>query len=178
MTLFENIYYDLLVEEKSPEEILNILKYKFKNVPEQVIKNIFDVDPTKKKSYTKWILQHYDEEKNVVDDALKNGSFKRLFKFLQSHQETQLTKFNTIKEALYVVSDIDLLKKKSDNELVNDFDIVYKTPEWVIAVPNTYEAEHQLGENTDWCTAGYKYNNGRGYYDNYLNRYGGKYFTT
>ena len=176
MTLFENIYYDLLIEGKTPEEILSILKYKFKNVPESVIDNIFNIDPTKKKSFTQWVLLHYEDEKHVVDDALQNGMLKKLFAYVQSHQDVQLTKYPTIKDALYIVSDNDLLKKDSENELANDFDIVYKSPEWVIAVPNTYEASHKLGENTDWCTAGYKFSDGRGYYDRYLSNYGGKYF--
>ena len=176
MNLFENIYYDLLVEGKSPEEILSILKYKFKNVPEVIIDNVFNIDPTKKKSYTQWVLMHYDNEKHIVDNALQNGMLKKLFSYVQSHQDVQLAKYQTIEDALYLVSNIDLLSKDSGDELENDFDIVYKTPEWVIAVPNTYEADHKLGENTDWCTAGYKYNNGRGYYDRYLSEYGGKYF--
>ena len=176
MNLFESIYYDLLLEGKSPEEILGILKYKFKNVPEQIIDTVFNIDPTKKKSYTTWVLNHYDQEKHVIDNAIRNGSLKKLFGYLQSHQDAQLSKYQTLEEALYLVSNIDLLQKDSDDPKANDFDIVFKSPEWVIAVPNTYEASHKLGENTDWCTAGYKYNDGRGYYNNYLNRYGGKYF--
>ena len=176
MNLFESIYYDLLLEGKSPEEILGILKYKFKNVPEQIIDTVFNIDPTKKKSYTTWVLNHYDQEKHVIDNAIRNGSLKKLFGYLQSHQDAQLSKYQTLEEALYLVSNIDLLQKDSDDPKANDFDIVFKSPEWVIAVPNTYEASHKLGENTDWCTAGYKYNDGRGYYNNYLNRFGGKYF--
>lgn len=176
MNLFENIYYDLLIEGKSPEEILQILKYKFKNVPEVVIDSLFKIDPTKKKSYTQWVLMHWENEKHVIDGALQNGMFKKLFGYLQRHQDAQLSKYNTVEDALYLVSNIDLLEKDSDNEAANDFDIVYRSPEWAIAVPNTYEASHKLGENTDWCTAGYKYANGRMYYDRYLNDYGGKYF--
>ena len=176
MNLFESIYYDLLLEGKSPEEILGILKYKFKNVPEQIIDTVFNIDPTKKKSYTTWVLNHYDQEKHIIDESLKNGSLKRLFAYLQSHQDAQLSKYSTLEEALYLVSNIDLLQKDSDDPRANDFDIVYKSPEWIIAVPNTYEASHKLGENTDWCTAGYKYSDGQGYYNNYLRNYGGKYF--
>lgn len=176
MELFESIYYDLLIEGKSPEEILRILKYKFKNVPEQIIDYIFKIDPTKKKSYTTWVLMHYDQEKHIIDESLKDGSLKRLFSYLQSHQDAQLSKYDTLEDALYLVSSIDLLQKDSDDPRANDFDIVYKSPEWIIAVPNTYEASHKLGENTDWCTAGYKYSDGQGYYNNYLRNYGGKYF--
>lgn len=175
MDLFENIYYDLLVEGKSPEEILSILKYKFKNVPESVIEHIFNIDPTKKKSYTQWVLMHYDNEKHIVDNALRDGTLKKLFEYFQNTPDAQTSKYKTLEEALYLVSNIDLLAKDGTN-LENDFDIVYKSPEWVIAVPNTYEAEHKLGENTDWCTAGYRYSDGRGYYNNYLRNYGGKYF--
>ena len=176
MNLFESIYYDLLLEGKSPEEILGILKYKFKNVPEQIIDYIFSIDPTKKKSYTTWVLTRYDQEKHVIDNAMKNKSLKRLFKYLQEHQDAQLSKYNTLEEALYLVSNIDLLQKDSDDPRANDFDIVYQSDDWVIAVPNTYEADHKLGENTKWCTAGWYYNEGEFYYNKYLEDEGGKYF--
>lgn len=175
MNLFENIYYDLLLEGKSPEEILAILKYKFKDVPENVIESVFKLDPTKKKSYTQWVLLHWKNEKHLVDSALKTGKLRELFEYLQKTPDAQLTKYDTLEEALYLVSNIDLLDKDGDGP-ENDFDIVYKSPEWVIAVPNTYAASHKLGENTDWCTAGYKYRDGEGYYNNYLRQYGGQYF--
>ena len=155
MNLFESIYYDLLLEGKTPEEILKTLKYKFKDVPEQIIDYIFSIDPTKKKSYTTWVLTRYDQEKHVIDNAMKNGSLKRLFKYFQEHQDAQLSKYNTLEEALYLVSNIDLLQKDSDDPRANDFDIVYQSDDWAIAVPNTYEADHKLGENTKWCTAGW-----------------------
>ena len=176
MELFESIYYDLLLEGKSPEEILKILKHKFRDIPESIIDIVFKIDPTKKKTYTQWVLTLYKEERHVVDNAIRNGTLKKLFEYFQKTPDSQPQRFETLEDALYVVSNIDLLEKDSEDARANDFDIVYKSPEWVIAVPNTYQASHKLGENTDWCTAGYKFQDGEGYYNNYLNRYGGKYF--
>lgn len=189
MNLFENIILDLLLEAKSPEEILSILKYKFKNVPENVIDAVFNVDPTKKKSYTQWVLIHWDEEKHVIDKFLQDGTFKKMFNYAKEHQEVQLNKYDSIKEAanqlLGAISDsasdddidIDLLKKNG-NGPENDFTIAFRSGEWIVAIPNTYEADHKLGENTHWCTAGWYYTDeqGRMYYRRYLREFGGCYF--
>lgn len=189
MNLFENIILDLLLEAKSPEEILSILKYKFKNVPEKVIEAVFNVDPTKKKSFTQWVLIHWDEEKHVIDKFLQNGTFKKMFNYAKEHQEVQLNKYDSIKEAanqlLGAISDsasdddidIDLLKKNG-NGPENDFTIAFRSGEWIVAIPNTYEADHKLGENTHWCTAGWYYTDeqGRMYYRRYLREFGGCYF--
>ena len=54
----DEIYDELLLEAKSPEEIRKILMYQFvdgKGVPVDVFNNIFNSDPTRKKTYTKKI---------------------------------------------------------------------------------------------------------------------------
>ena len=53
---FDEIYNDLLLEAKSPEEIKKILEYQFvqgKGVPQEILDRVFAIDPTKKKTYTK-----------------------------------------------------------------------------------------------------------------------------
>ena len=69
---------------------------------------------------------------------------------------------------------LENLGKEVPSELANDFDIVFNDEDWIIAVPNTYEAECKLGENMRWCTANH-FGNGEGYYNNYLSK-GGKYY--
>lgn len=186
MTLFEDICFDLLLEGKSPEEILSMLKYKFKNVPENIIEQIFNLDPTKKKSYTQWVLTHWQEESRLIQDMIRNGKLKKVFDYIFERKDIQLQAYKTVKEMATAllgateeaieVDDVDLLTKDSDGP-ENDFNIVFRSGNWIIAVPNTYQADAKLGVGSNWCTAGGNGNyNGKMYFDRYLADYGGCYF--
>lgn len=184
--LSELEYERLLEEGKDPVELLH---HKFKNVPSDVIDKVISLDPTKKKSYSHWVLGKWDDESDLIMACLKNGSMGKLFKHFQRQNAVQLQNFRTLGEVVrdYVPSDDTVLSKsdedmtyvmnlheKVDSELANDFDIVYNDGKWLIAVPNTYEAECKLGENMKWCTAN-AYGNGKSYYEEYLSK-GGKYY--
>lgn len=187
--LLEHIDYDRLIEEgKDPREVLH---YKFQNVPSDVIDSIIEIDPTKKKSYTQWTLTKWGNESEDIIKALDNGKLEKLFLFFKEHNEKQIKDCPSVKEGIdaYVQEEDEdtvlgkssepetyvlMLEKHVDSDLANDFDIVFNEDDWLIAVPNTYEAACKLGENCWWCTANH-YGNGRGYYDEYL-RKGGKYY--
>jgi len=180
MTLFENICLDLLLEGKTPEEILAALKYKFKDVPEEVILKLFEMDTTKKKSYTQWVLSHWAEEGAEIEQLIVSGKMKEVFDFIKETHDIQIQGYKSVKELVEdlkykMSSGLDLLEKNGTGS-ENDFTILYNSPEWVVVTPNTYEASHKLGVGTSWCTAGWRYNNGKYYYDRYLNDYGGKYY--
>ena len=98
MTLFEDICFDLLLEGKSPEEILSMLKYKFKNVPENIIEQIFNLDPTKKKSYTQWVLTHWQDESRLIQDMIRNGKLKKVFDYIFERKDIQLQAYKTVKK--------------------------------------------------------------------------------
>ena len=49
--IIDRIIYEKLIEEgKDPVELLH---YKFKNIPSEIIDKVIEIDPTKKKSYSK-----------------------------------------------------------------------------------------------------------------------------
>lgn len=185
--IFERLEYERLIEEgKDPVELLH---YKFQNVPSEVIDAIISVDPTKKKSYSQWLLSHWDDEKYIILEALKNGRIKKLFQHFKQHNDVQIKDFSSVEDVLrsFVPEEDTVLSKSSqpmtyienldrevDSDLANDFDIVFDEDDWIIAVPNTYEAECKLGENMRWCTANH-FGNGESYYRDYLSR-GGKYY--
>ena len=179
MSLFglDEMYNELLLEAKSPEEIKKILQYQFvqgKGVPEEVLDKIFESDPTKKKSYTKWVLMQWATEKNSIMSALKMGHISEMFKYFQSRANDGLNLLGmpSFNEALSVVPSINgdpIFKPipESEKDLPeNDFEIVYDSPDWRIAVPHTYEADEKLGEGCRWCTAG-AFGNGEYYYKQY-----------
>lgn len=162
-------YYEgLLLEAKSPEEIKKILEYQFvqgKGIPQEILDSIFAMDPTKKKSYTRWVLSQWENFRVDIIPSITNGMLQKLFEYFKERAADGLDfgKYN-FKQALDMipvgVENDPVLKKMGDLDApVNDFDIVYRSPEWVIAVPHTYEADKKLGQGCKWCTAG-AYNDG------------------
>ena len=177
--IFERLEFERLIEEgKDPAEVLN---YKYKDsIPSNIIDAVISIDPTKKKSYSQWALSKYENEQDAIEEAVNNGKLKRLFDYLKSHQDLQVKAIPSVAEAIRdYVPDFPVYEKSNepetylmntgeyvDSELANDFDIVYKDDNWLIAVPNTYEASCKLGENMKWCTAN-AYGNGENYYRDY-----------
>ena len=179
-------FESLLMEGRDPVEVLH---YKFKDIPSNVIDAVIQVDPTKKKSYSQWLLSKWPDEKNVIVKALRDGRLKKLFDYYKTHDGVQIKDCPSVTDGLRdFVPATDSVLTKSDkpmtyvknldqevaSDLANDFDIVYDDDRWLIAVPNTYEAECKLGENMKWCTAN-AFGNGESYYDRYLSD-GGKYY--
>ena len=198
--ILDRIEYECLIEEgKDPREVLH---YKYQQVPSDIIDSVIEIDPTKKKSYSQWLLSKWNDEKNTIVDNLENGRIAKLFQFFKENNGFQIKDYGSVGAPLQeFVPEVEGAKDKMHNiltkssapttilhnngwtkqvpsELANDFDIVFNDDNWIIAVPHTYEADCKLGENMYWCTAGGRtsYETGRGYYDRYLDDYGGKYY--
>lgn len=192
--LLETLDYDRLIEEgKDPVQLLH---YKFQNkVPSDIIDSIIKIDPTKKKSDAMWTLSHWDNESNTIQNALDDGRLQKLFDFFKEHKEVQIKDVESVQKGLDAyVSENDngeeedtvlgksskpetyvlMLDEYVDSDLANDFDIIFNQDDWLIAVPNTYEAACKLGENCWWCTSNH-FGNGKSYYEQYLQE-GGKYY--
>jgi hypothetical protein len=175
----DEIYIDLINEAKSPEEIKKILRYQFvdgKGVPENIFEAVLSVDPTKKKNYTRWVLMQWESEGDKIATAVKLGQIKEMFNYFKERSGSglELGNMSSFTEALSVVPSIledPIFGIDSEgDEKSNDFNIVYDSSDWRIAVPNTLEAAVKLGRGCKWCTAG-AYGNPKYYYDRY-SRYG------
>lgn len=159
----EEYYISLLNEAKSPEEIKKILEYQFvqgKGVPQEILDSIFEVDPTKKKSYTRWVLSQWPEYENSIRKSIEDGKLKRMFDTIKNRENSglDLGRMKNFDEAISMIPDIDpILEKEGDpNAPENDFDIVYTSEDgsWVVVRPHTYQADIKLGKGCRWCTAG------------------------
>ena len=179
MSLFglDEMYNELLLEAKSPEEIKKILEYQFvqgKGVPQVILDKIFEIDPTKKKTYTKWVLMQWGDEKDNIMQSLRDGHLQDMFKYFQERANTglNLLGMKSFEEAMRVVPRAEKdpiftpIPENEKDDPKNDFDIVYDSPEWRIAVPHTWQADEKLGEGCKWCTAG-AFGNGEYYFDSY-----------
>jgi hypothetical protein len=172
----DEIYESLLLEAKSPEEIKKILQYQFvdgKGVPQDILDAVFNLDNTKKKTYTKWVLMQWGEYSKDIKMALKYGKLKRMFDYYQKRAGSglQLTAMKSFPEAMDMVpvEEDPIFKPISSEEAElpeNDYAVVYKTDEWIIVHPNTYEAELKIAQGCKWCTAN-AYGNGLDYWKRY-----------
>lgn len=169
-------YYDrLIAEAKSPEEIKRTMEYKFvqgKGVPQEVLNYLLEIDPTKKKNFTNWVLIHWESERNVILSAIKDKTMKRVFKLFKERagQGLDLNAMKSVAQAIEMLPDVDpVLDKEDGSEEENDFDVVYDTPEWTIAVPHSYPAAKKLGKGCKWCTAG-AFGDGQYYYNRYSSK--------
>lgn len=179
MSLFglDEMYNELLLEAKSPEEIKKILEYQFvqgKGVPQEILDRIFAIDPTKKKTYTKWVLMQWGNEKDNIMQSLKDGHLQDMFKYFQERANNglNLLGMKSFEEAMRVVPRAEKdpiftpIPENEKDDPKNDFDIVYDSAEWRIAVPHTWQADEKLGEGCKWCTAG-AFGNGEYYFKTY-----------
>lgn len=168
----EEFFDGLINEAKSPEEIRRTLEYQFvkgKGVPPDLLNDAMAEDPTSKKTYTRWLFSKWDDEKDLIEEIIKNGDLKRLFDYFKSRQNNglNLSAFKTVDSAVGMLPEVDRVLKKNGNDgPEDDYDIVYDEPDWKIAVPHTYEASKKLGKGCRWCTAG-----GFGDTDSYFNDY-------
>lgn len=172
------IYDELLNEARSPEEIRKILHYQFvdgRGVPESIFEKILSEDPTKKKTYTKWVLIQWENEQKNIVEALNNGALSRLFKYFQERAGSglNLLGIDSFSKALSMVpsevSDPIFNDDSDPNSPENNYKIVYDSNEWRVAVPNSLEASIKLGMGCKWCTAG-AYGNPKRYYTDYKRR--------
>ena len=157
----EEYYNGLLIEAKSPEEIKKILEYQFvqgKGVPQNVLDYVFSIDPTNKKTYTRWVLMQWENSQNTIVEAVKNGKLQQLFNTFKERETSglNLVSMPSIEKAMEYVKEPDpILDGNQDKSLPeNQYEVVFNSAEWAIAVPHTFEADKKLGMGCKWCTAG------------------------
>lgn len=176
-----------LIETVLIEDIAAVKK-QYSHIPEEDFYKIIKLDPTFDTNrdsvgkYSKWLLGLYKKDnplnnENVIDiiqqyDKLKNDSSKKI--------EKDINKFKSLKDMYTAVKnaeDVELsgrqkLRRRQANK---DYDLVWQNDNWAIFVPNTWEADVNLGKGTKWCTADSREEAGKKYYDLYLES-GGKYY--
>ena len=141
-------------------------------MPKDIINAIVDLDPTKKKSYSRWAVMMYENESDLLEKSINNGILKKVFDYFQERNNTglSLSDIKSLKEAINYLPDVDpVLTKNGDGGPEDDYKIVYDTPEWKIAVPNTYPSSEKLGRGCRWCTAG-AFRNGESFFNDYTRR--------
>lgn len=166
----EKIFRKLILEAKSPEELMKLIKYRYaKDVPETFIDNVFAIDPTKKKSFTRWACEKYANESKDFENDLEDGTLKKVFDyFYKNSNKFSMADMKTLEEAksyAFTVYLDEYLKKDGDGP-ENDYEYWDVDDTWIVAKYNTYDASLKLGKDCVWCTANW-YGNGESYYEHY-----------
>lgn len=177
-----------LIESYLVEDIAAVKK-QYSHVSEEDFDKIIRLDPTFDENrdsvgkYGKWLLGLYKKDNPLNSDAditkmlnLYDAAVKDRTKKI----EKDTGKFRSISDMQTAIenageaelSDRQKLRQKQANK---DYDIVFENDNWAIFVPNTWEADVNLGKGTQWCTADSREEYGKHYYDGYLKQ-GGKYY--
>ena len=176
-----NIFEEELLLEVNAEQVKNTLFARFvdgRHVPRDIVQKVYDIDPTKKKSYSYWLLNLWDtDEREEIESGLRDDSIATLFDSFRPggvNEQNNLQSYRTLSAAMEMKPDVDTtyLKLGDPNSEKNNFDIVYDTPEWKIIVPHSYEASKKLGKGCKWCTAGAFNNENDPYYYNHYTGFG------
>ena len=171
----DEMYEELLLEARSTDEIKRIYELQFvkgKSVPEEILDAVFSIDPTRKKTYTKWALLKWEKESTLIKSLIQSGKLGEIFRYFQERAGSGLNLLDvkTVSDALNLLPTSDPIfrpipEDEADNP-ENQFEIVYDSPEWRVVRPFTYQANEKLGVGSKWCTAG-AYGDSKSYWESY-----------
>lgn len=161
----------------------------FGNIPEDVVKELIQIDPTYKggdnvgKLFT-WIANSYLVDNSILDDPEDAKNVLNVFKENQNRftQQVNIKQFKTITDLKLFLYEQGMFDESDSNEVANRIDnaevrkgtkTALNGSTWLIIIPENYVAARHWGANTSWCTAA---DNGGEMYNRYLNDYGGVYY--
>ena len=177
-----------LIESYLVEDIAAVKK-QYSHVPEEDFDRIIRLDPTFDENrdsvgkYGKWLLGLYKKDNPLnsdIDISKMLSLYDTTVKDRTKKIEKDTGKFRSLSDMETAIenageaelSDRQKLRQRQANK---DYDLVFENDDWAIFVPNTWEADVNLGKGTSWCTADSREEFGKKYYDNYLS-HGGKYY--
>ena len=177
-----------LIESYLVEDIAAVKK-QYSHVPEEDFDRIIRLDPTFDENrdsvgkYGKWLLGLYKKDNPLnsdIDISKMLSLYDATVKDRAKKIEKDTGKFRSLSDMETAIenageaelSDRQKLRQRQANK---DYDLVFENDDWAIFVPNTWEADVNLGKGTSWCTADSREEFGKKYYDNYLS-HGGKYY--
>ena len=121
--ILEHVINELLIEAKSPEEVLDILSQKYQGVvAPSIIQKFMELDPTKKFSYTRWILSVL--VKHNPQDGIDWRGVQSLFDCAYQNNDFELQTFETFADAL---EGMKIYKGRKE------YEVIYEDEKWKIS---------------------------------------------
>lgn len=156
----ENIlkaYYNTIINE-SYEGAIKIAASQ--GIPEEIVKELAEIDPTKNKKYLEWMVRVF----KVIPEIDKYTVIKDFDKYPIPNKD--ITSYKNIEQVYDAVRDYQGNKVETKIEKLNvdPKDIWYKNNKCIILKPSNKENSCKYGSGTTWCTAATSSNN---YFNSY-----------
>jgi hypothetical protein len=158
-------YNEYILESNNKIEVL---KFKFKDISDDVFDKLVDADPTNNKAYLNWILNTYnksDNKKVYIEDLYKVKEYLILFDKLKSQHKLEHTDINYYNDYKALYNDLNKIggtgePTEDENYLLtdryyinnNEAEIFFEDNDYLIVIPKTLEASKFYAKNTQWCT--------------------------
>lgn len=143
----------------------------YEAMPEFLIREFENYDPTPNKEYVQWMLERYISQGiALVDDLGKVRASLRVFQglkaggyFKRNPEDAKLAdigQFKTLGELMDFVERAvpgatsgAELDRRAKADAIETSDILYDDAEFTIVIPKSVEAAQYWGRNTRWCTS-------------------------
>jgi len=158
--------YSIMLEAMSVEEKYD--KFWKNIIPEDNFKKVVEADPTKKKAFTKWMVEKlYKNNQLKMEDLYKATNYLKLFAMYKNHlpkNQQNLMSYNSLPELYKIIEPFKPEEEteetdktaKLDKEKVflskGEAEKFYEDDTWKVIIPKTLEASCFFGKGTEWCT--------------------------
>jgi len=133
-------------------------------IKREAFMEIIDLDPSKNKQYSEWILTIYAKGKFLMEDMGRMHEYLMLFdkcKHRLDENRRNIKNFKSIEdlyEAIMPYRNLSEEELMSNTQLIRvkklkGAEVLLDSERWKIIVPLTQEAAIQYGKGTTWCTA-------------------------
>jgi hypothetical protein len=135
--------------------------------------SLLELDPTYEQgsstigSYIMWLIKLFKDQTDKIDeDGYKAKQYLETFNAMKrflTGPEKDIFTYKSLPELYDVIKDYinyspeeivsDNQLRKKIQEAKDQVDVVYDDDEWMVVIPESYEASCYWGTNTQWCTA-------------------------
>ena len=154
----------------------------YKNIPENVYKEIVWLDPTSIKDntgfvtrvgkYSKWVLDLWRRDKFHLNGSEQARDVFNAFQLYDKHKNKltgeyakykNIANIKTVKDLMEIsyeinklLTDKQIASRSEINQAEKDVEIIFDDDLWQVVIPKTYQASIKWGHkcaNASWCTA-------------------------
>ena len=153
--------YNAEITLKKQGDKLSTVAGRFNMTPEQLLKDLEEIDPTTNKQYVMWLIREIFKEKFRPEDSPRIRQALMDFEKLKPRLAKKDINLYDLHELEKTIDDILKPELGRDDTVlgqsfpvVDDSRVLYNGPLGQLAIPETQEASCELGKGTRWCTAG------------------------
>lgn len=134
------------------------------SIKKEAFLEIVDLDPSKNKQYSEWILMIYAKGRFLMEDMGRMHEYLLLFDKCKHRLDEKKRNIKNYKDIEDLFNTILPYRNLSEEELMSntqllkvqklkDAEVILDSENWKIIIPATKEAAILYGKGTTWCTA-------------------------